>query len=195
MRQIVFLALLFATYTRADDRIPQVGLYTPERRELPNGGYLPKEVPFPQIVDLSTLKIKLERGPCYGECPVYTVEIRGDGSVSYSGDGFVAISGHHRAMIPKASINQLLAAFREARFFSLLDSYALDAKDDPTSTISISFDDHTKTVFDESGFEAGMPEAAAQLEALIDTLVTDRWIKGGNISAAMRRMEAHPQSR
>jgi len=175
--------------------VPPVGVYSSspaalQRAQLPNGGYQAHEVPFPSVDDTTSLRVTLERSPCFGDCPIYKVEIHGDGSVFYKGEGLVAISGRHRATIPKESVDRLVAAFREARFFSLLDSYSTRSSDGSTQTVSISFDGHTKTVVDYYGREAGMPEKALALEDLVDVIAgTDRWVKGDADSIAELRAE------
>jgi hypothetical protein len=183
MRAIVFLILLLTVSAARAGRVPDVGLYssTPvtllPQKTLPNGGYLPTKVPFPAATDLSTLHITRERGPCFGACPIYKVEIRGDGSVLFMGEGFVAISGHHRATTSRAAIERLVDAFREARFYSLLNNYSAMITDGSAIEISISFDGQKKTVGDYYGIEAGMPEKVKALEELVDTTAgTDRWI-------------------
>jgi hypothetical protein len=158
--------------------------------QLPNGGYQATDVAFPPIVDSSTLRMTLERGPCYGDCPIYKLEVRGDGSVLYVGDGNVAISGHHRAAIPHESVDRLVEAYRKARFFSLLDSYVAGVTDGPWYTISLSFDGRTKTVQDYFGLKVGMPGAVVDLERLVDELAgTNRWIKGSPRSIAELKAE------
>ena len=44
---------------------------------------------FPEPWDLKGVKIQLSRSVCYGTCPAYSVTIRGDGSVHFSGQKYV----------------------------------------------------------------------------------------------------------
>jgi Domain of unknown function (DUF6438) len=191
MRVAFLIALLLGISAAHADRIPRVGIFSGfPRAKLPNGGYMPTEVPFPAVADLSTLRVTLERGQCFGSCPIYKVEIRGDGSVLFKGEGFVAISGHHRATISRATIERLVDAFREARFFSLLNNYSAAITDGSAIQISISFDGQKKVVGDYFGIEAGMPEKVRALEELVDTAAgTDRWIKGSLRSIAELKAE------
>jgi hypothetical protein len=195
MRAPFLFALLLLISSAQAGSAPTAGLYSSQpvtfpRQVLPNGGYQAKEVSFPSVADPNTLRFTLERGPCFGSCPIYKVEIRGDGNVLFNGEGFVAISGHHRAVIPKSSIEQLLAAFRKARFFTLLNSYAAAITDGSARVISISFEGHTKTVEDYFGLEAGMPKVVTELEKMVDAAAgTDRWIKGDERSIAGLKVE------
>src|ERR1051325_4310822 len=52
--------------------------------------YIPQDVsqtkpPLPEIRDRDAMRIHFVRGSCYGPCPEYSVEIRGDGPVVYNG--------------------------------------------------------------------------------------------------------------
>jgi len=146
---------------------------------LPPEQWLDKNVPFPEIKNWSTLKIRLERTPCLGGCPVYTVEIRGSGDVDFRGAYNVLMTGHHHGTISKQSLQNLVAAFRRANYLSLQDSYEATVSDVPTATSSIEFDGIQKSVVDTLGSEVGMPDAATKVEEAIDQFAGDeKWIKG-----------------
>ena len=55
-----------------------------------------------QLVKFKT--IQLERTMCFGECPVYKVEILSDGTVHYDGDMFVEKTGKHSWQIDASTI-------------------------------------------------------------------------------------------
>ncbi len=149
------------------------------------------KVPFPQVKDWNSLRFKLNRPPGYCmDCPAYTVEIRGDGTVVFHGEGSVfvrrvhqgdrslLITGTHRGMISKQDLVTLLNKFRQANYFSLKDKYAMGATDMETVQISVTSDGQTKQVTDYSGLEVGMPEIVRGLEEAIDkTAGTDKWIE------------------
>jgi hypothetical protein len=125
-------------------------------------------VPFPAIQDWSTLRIRLQRTACYGTCPGYSVELRGDGEVLFEGEGNVLIVGRHRGRISKEALAGLVADFRDANYFSVKDEYVSMTTDLPTFTTSIEFDGRRRAVKDYDGYRAGIPEAAARLESKID---------------------------
>jgi hypothetical protein len=135
-------------------------------------------VPFPAIHNWDTLRIRLSRTGCYGVCPAYSVEIRGDGEVLFDGEQNVLVIGHHRSRIPRDGVAGLVAAFRNAGYFSLKDEYVATITDNPTCTTSIEFDGHKKSLKDYVGFAAGMPEIVMDLEGKIDQVAgTDKWIR------------------
>jgi hypothetical protein len=104
------------------------------------------QVVFPEIHDWNSLRITLRRGPCYGRCPTYEVEIHGDGTVLYDGKANVATKGKHTAKISHASLVELVDVFRKADYFSLNERYVSSVTDNPAYETSISFDAVSKSV-------------------------------------------------
>lgn len=134
---------------------------------------------FPEIRDWSTLKITLARGPCLGSCPIYSVEIDGDGTVIYYGKDFVAVKAGRTDKIAKEAVQDLVASFRKAEFFWLFDGYDGGLSDGPPCTISIAFDGVSKSVLDHAGGLAGLPSEIGALEVEIDKLAgTAKWVRG-----------------
>jgi ankyrin repeat protein len=142
-------------------------------------------VPFPEIKDWNSLRIKLKRTACYGSCPDYSVEVRGDGEVTFQGRSNVLIPGNHRGKISKQSLQELFKTFRRANYFSTRDEYAAMITDNPSYTTSVEFDGHSKSVHDYVGLRVGMPEAVKNVEDSIDRLAgTAKWIKGNEQTGA-----------
>ena len=124
------------------------------------------------------LVIKLERTPCFGNCPVYSLMIKGDGTVIYSGVQFVKITGIQESTISIDAVEQLLMEFEKADYFSLNDSYTKFGKSDmPSANTSISLGGQTKSVNHYLG-DSTAPESLTELEDKIDEIVnSDQWIK------------------
>lgn len=141
-------------------------------------------MPFPEIKDWKTLRIRLKRTECFGACPAYTVEVRGDtDQVEFDGAGGTLVMGHHHGSISKADLQKLVAAFQRADYFSLKDRYEYLVTDNPTYRTSIEFDGLKKSVLDYVGLEAGMPEVVRELEDSIDEIIgTEKWIKGNTLT-------------
>jgi len=138
-----------------------------------------KIVPFPEIKDWHTLKIRLKRTPCYGLCPVYSLEIHGNGDTDFEGSYHVLITGHHHGTISRKSLEGLVATFRWANYLSLKDAYNWDVTDVPTFISSIEFDGIKKVVVDQVGAQVGMPDVTTKVEEAIDQFAdTGKWIKG-----------------
>jgi hypothetical protein len=144
---------------------------------LRSGGRPEVRIPFPPIKDWSTLRIELQRTPCYGWCPAYRVAITGDGTVTYFGERFVASKGSKTAKIAPENVRALVQAFVAADFFWTFDQYQAPITDLPTQIISISFDGHSKKIVDYAGGHVGMPKAIDALEDAVDAAAgTAVWV-------------------
>jgi hypothetical protein len=160
--------------------------YPEEKHCLPNGGRPSQHVVFPDIKDWSSLEISFRRTKCdlSVDCPVYTVALRGDGTVTWHGEAYVKTKGTAVAHIAPEKVRALFEAFRKAEFFWLFDTYAADFPTGPSNHfLSIAFDGHAKTVRNYAGEDIGMPQAVYELERAIDeTADTARWIGPGVVA-------------
>ena len=64
-------------------------------------------------------RLSLWRGPCWGDCPVYRVQVDRSGHVDWEGMGYVATPGSTSWTIPPSSVAKLLAKCDELGFFDL----------------------------------------------------------------------------
>jgi hypothetical protein len=71
--------------------------------------------------DLTQIEIGLERWPCFGWCPAYTLTIAGDGRVAYHGTLFVVREGAATGTVARVAIENLLASFDAVNFFAFDD--------------------------------------------------------------------------
>ena len=165
-------------------KIPKIGNGTEvAAKTLPQSGY-GKHYAFPSINDWNSLRIRLERGSCFGACPDYSIEIHGDGTVWYNGRRCVHTVGERHSRIPKAQIQDLFIAFERADFFSLLDHYGQGIVDAPGMSLSLQYDRWRKVVLDDA-FTTGIPKPAVSLPDLVDRAVKiERWI--GNSGESCR---------
>lgn len=145
---------------------------------------------FPEVKDWNSVRISLVRSLCFGSCPWYEVEIRGDGSVTYTGKGYVAVPGIHKGSISRQSVERLVALFRDADFYSFEPKYSVSVSDSPTYTTSVSIDGQTHAVIDYIGSAAGMPLIIRRLERAVDEYSgSDRWVKGNRETVPALREE------
>jgi len=127
--------------------------------------------------DAAPVLITLERTPCFGFCPDYTVSIDGEGNVTYNGGRFVAVTGEQHAKASSQDVAALLRAFDAVRFFSLRDAYRANATDLPTTIVTLTRNHHTKRVLDYAGASVGMPQGVIALEQQIDRVAhTEAWV-------------------
>lgn len=127
----------------------------------------PADRSFPARYQGEDVLIRLMRGGCYGECPVYTLEIRGDGQVRYVGIRHVAQEGERRWTIPRERVMELIETVRRAEYFSLRGYYTLPVFHLSTQVTSVRIGGQEKFVFNygtSAQFNATTipPEALAQ---------------------------------
>jgi hypothetical protein len=177
------MARTFKPWTRDGKNIrvrvtDYVSLLPPERWAL-----VPQS--FPDPWDLKGVKIQLLRTVCYGRCPAYSVTIRGDGSVHFSGEKYVQIQGEHDAHIAPAAVMELVRQFEAANFFAAGENYIARVTDNPTYKLTLTVAGQTKTVTDYVGEQVGMPLVITDLENAVDDAAgTERWIKGNEQTTA-----------
>jgi uncharacterized protein DUF6438/ankyrin repeat protein len=141
-----------------------------------------EKTPLPEIKDWNSLRITLMQRDCQfkdKDCLAYSVEIRGDGSVTFNGGAFFPlITGTHNAKISRSAIVNLLNDFRRAEYSSLENRYSGSYSDAIFYISSIQFDDYKKQVLDYEGLSTGMPEIVKTLEASIaETAGIDKWLE------------------
>jgi hypothetical protein len=132
---------------------------------VPSGAYDPQSV-----------IIHLERGPCYGTCPVYGATVSGDGTVRYDGKDHVRVKGSQTAVIAPEAVKSLVGEIKRSGFFSLNDAYTeVSITDAPSAILYVATDGKKKQVRHYLGdFKA--PKILQVLENRIDELAgTGRW--------------------
>lgn len=125
--------------------------------------YIPQTPPE----NWSDVEIVLERTACYGTCPIYTVSILGNGTVTYRGEQFVKTVGIQKYDIPAGDVEELVALIYQKNFFALRDRYEVGATDMPTVITTVRVGDEIKSVENYGG--AG-PAQLREIEQKIDEL-------------------------
>src|SRR5579872_4611321 len=147
---------------------------------------LEQHVRFPKIHDWKTLQISLHRSVCSldYQCPEYSLEIHGDGTVLYEGLDSVGVQGKHRGHISQKALLELFDLFRQADYFSVKGEYAMFSRDKYTE-ICLSFDRTKKCVREDNGELSGMPSIVKDLEDAIDQFTeSGKWVSGNNETIA-----------
>ena len=122
--------------------------------------------PFPAIKDWDSLVITFDHGCGRSPrpCPNYEVTVAGNGEVRFVGTSGVRATVEHTAHISRAAVRGLVAKFRAVKFFSHPNTRVMDS----SGRVSISFDDHQKSL---------PREVAGDLpDAINKTAGTARWI-------------------
>jgi hypothetical protein len=133
---------------------------------------------------VDSVLVTLERTPCFGTCPVYSVWISGSGDVRFVGRRFTADTGEASASIPAARVDSLVAELRAGGYFDFDSAYVHGAPgcgryatDLPSVITSVSTGAERKEIRHDHGCGEA-PRALTGLERRIDEVAgTRQWIE------------------
>ena len=126
--------------------------------------------------DPQSVVIRLERGSCYGSCPVYGVTLYGDGTVRYDGKDHVRVRGSQTAVIAPGAVRSLVEEIERSGFYSMNETYTqVSITNASSAVIFVATEGQKKQVRHYLGdFKA--PKALETLENRIDEVSgTSRW--------------------
>ena len=124
-----------------------------------------------------TVRIVLWRMPCLEDCPVYSIDIAGDGHVIYRGNDFVNVLGEHRYEIPRQDVAHLIDQLRSSDLWSLRPRYATTTTGLPTQMLTIKIGSSEHRIEDYGGQMAGMPAAVTDFELEVDKVAnSEMWV-------------------
>ena len=126
-----------------------------------------KILPMPDGPQAS-FEVTLSRTSCYGTCPDYSVNIKGDGSVLFDGVAHTDIAGKHDYYVSPEAVATLIDKGRELNIWSARDRYFAEVTDGASYTLTISMGGKTKTIFDYMGDLVGMPSAVTKFMDAVD---------------------------
>jgi len=138
----------------------------------------------PGVKDTNSVSVTLDRGACYGTCPIYSVTMLGSGAVTFKGERFVTTEGTATATVSRDTVRQVLEAFDRASFSSLPSSYQPGdstcphaATDMPSVNLTWEADGASKSVhfyYGCTGITTSIPALSMKVGSLLDI---GRWIK------------------
>lgn len=130
--------------------------------------------------------ITLERGACFGTCPIYKVSVRSDGRVTFEGFNYTKVKGKATGRIKAKDFKNLVQEFEQIKYFSLDDTYEPGQPNcDPAVTdlprvkSSIRLRGKTKSISHYQGcLNSEVVRALFVLDRRIDEVAgTVKWIK------------------
>lgn len=119
--------------------------------------------------------VSLERGACFGRCPMYKVKVLADGAIEFDGERFVATVGHATGKLDADALSKLVARLEASGFAEWKSAYE-DRRMTDMATVRLTFRGRTITHYlgDDSA-----PAGLKQLEDDVDALIgTSQWIAG-----------------
>ena len=130
-------------------------------------------------IDKNSVNITMSRSACFGACPVYYLEINGDGKVIYRGNKNVEVTGDRISFIPVDKIRALVNQFNSLGYFNLKDRYdEANITDQASVQTSIMIEGKFKSVHHYLG-TVNSPELVklTQLENMIDEVAnSSQWV-------------------
>ena len=118
-----------------------------------------------------TLLLSMERTPCYGRCPVYTINMYQNGLLVYNAQKFTDTTGRFYTVLSKQKMEELKNRFTTVGFFSMANTYPDKVKtptDLPSCILFYNNGTQQKTITDKRW---QTPETLTTLEKTVDSLV------------------------
>lgn len=121
-----------------------------------------------------TLFASIERTPCFGRCPTYTMKIYADGFVEFNGKRDHDMLGLYTTTITQEQMDAILEKANNIGFFTFDDKYDDGMVTDlPSTTTTVVAGGKEKSVMRRHGH----PKSLVQLEQAMDDLIKSaRWL-------------------
>jgi hypothetical protein len=127
----------------------------------------------PRTISGEDLLIEMQKTPCYGFCPVYTLKIAKNGKGLFEGVENVEKTGLFSFSLSPEELKELQNAFQSTGFYGLKNIYAEEISDLPTTYLTYIKDGRRKKIMDYYG----APEKLRELENRIEKLVLSKKMK------------------
>ncbi len=118
-----------------------------------------------------TLILSMERTPCFGRCPIYTIELYENGLLLYNTKQFNDTVACRYLVLNKQQVDEVKTKFDTSGFFKMANKYPEDKQtptDLPSCILFYNNGTHKKTITDKR-WQA--PETLTALEQSVDSLV------------------------
>ncbi|MBK8414537.1 MAG: hypothetical protein IPL22_08555 [Bacteroidetes bacterium] len=113
----------------------------------------------------------LERTPCFGKCPYYSIRIYKSGYVVYEGKRDVDKIGRFQTMLTQDAIKELGQFALNSGFFELANEYRNPHLTDfPTIYIEVNYAGKKKKI---THYDASPPDTLVNMENFIDALFSE----------------------
>ncbi|HVA99342.1 MAG TPA: DUF6438 domain-containing protein [Bacteroidia bacterium] len=132
---------------------------------------VPKSTVVAPFGNDSTL-IWMSKTPCFGKCPVYTIDIHANGKVIFDGSQNISKIGTYEKQLSKGFLDSLTQTFEDAHFFDFKDNYTAMMTSIPTTFIRFVHDGKDKKIRDYYN----APQTLHELEnRIIEIVNEDNW--------------------
>ncbi len=120
-------------------------------------------------IDLGQLEllVAMEKSPCFGRCPVYSMKVYQNGVASYDGKQFSELEGLHVKRISNAALSELKSTLADANLFRFQDAYRSRLPDLQSVKITYYTEDRYKSIIGKDG----RPEPVLKIQELLEEIV------------------------
>ena len=148
------------------------------------------------VKDISKLKEKdilfsLQKGSCFGYCPVYIFSVYKNGLATYRGSAHTEKLGLYSKLYSEEEINMAINEFKRIDFFSLNDEYPYDVIDHPQSIVFYRENKKTKSVTSRDG----KPQALKDLQVILEKMANSpgwKLEKAAEVTAVENTQDRQP---
>lgn len=109
----------------------------------------------------------LKKGPCFGKCSVYNLDVYKNGYVVYEGLMNVEKYGLFARKITKQELTMLKSLFDQEKFYSFNDNYPIQMSDLPKIILTYNKEKESKTITGSIDRPQGLLSLQKSLEKLI----------------------------
>jgi len=120
-------------------------------------------------IDLSQLEplVAMEKGPCFGRCPVYSMTVYQNGVASYDGKQYSDLEGLQVKRISNAALAELKSTLESANLFRFQDAYRSRLPDLQSVKITYYTEDRYKSIIGKDG----RPKPVTEIQQLLEEIV------------------------
>jgi len=119
-------------------------------------------------------EISLEGTLCLGECPVYTVTLRPDGTASYFGQSYAPRAGKHEGRFSPEAFAYLADLADELGILELDDHYSAAVKDGPTVYLLLVRNGQRKLIKDYMSGPSRLSAFEHEIERIVEIAISWR---------------------
>lgn len=113
--------------------------------------------------------VSMSMGPCYGNCPVYTLTVYGNGIVAYEGERFTDRRGTHIRDIGRKALKMLKQELVAANLWEFPSAFKSQIPDLATVTIEYFDDGRSKVIRGKDG----RPPQVLKIQELLEQIANE----------------------
>jgi hypothetical protein len=114
-------------------------------------------------VNVQNFSVTLDKGMCFGQCPVFNGSVLGDRNVMYNGIRFTEREGMHRSTVSESELCEILTEIRDNNIMSLDTNYRENVADASETELRVVYAGKVKTF----RWNLSTPAPFKKLEALM----------------------------